>query len=259
MSAVIENLSLAEEFNAAVAWWRDAGVDYDFADDATDWLAPAKAAEAEKPRQSAKNGPSEVPEQVISTQRKILPETDVPADITAFQKWWLEEPALDMIGPRGRIAPRGKVGAQLMVLTLDPEAPDNDHLLSGPRGTLLSKILRATGLEENDIYFASVLPRHTPMADGQLLVEQGYAEVLKLHIKLASPAHVCAFGSHILPLLSHGAATQMTKEAGSLQEINHDNRTTPVFAADSLEGMMGSPSLKARFWRRWVKWTERFI
>lgn len=245
--------SLADQFGAAIAWWHSAGVGFDFADDATDWLAeaqaakPVKAAPAKRaPRPEAE--PEKKPEIV-----QILPDGAAPSDLDAFHAWWMEDPALDTIGPRGRIAPRGKHGAELMVLVLDPAADDGTQLLSGSQGQLLEKILKASAIDASDVYFASALPRHTPMADGANLTAKGYAEVLHLHIALAQPKRVLAFGSHILPLLQHGAAEELQKEASSLQQINHDNRTTPLFVAESLGGLMGSPSLKARFWRRWVK------
>lgn len=258
--------SITQSLDAAINWWRDAGVDVDFAEDATNWLAqpaPDKGnkATSNEPKTKTKTRTPMVEElEKKPVQQRILSDDAIPGNLDAFHKWWLEDPGLDSMGPRGRVAPRGPAtgqGAKLMVLVLDPEPDDTATLLSGARGRLLSKILAASGVDESEVYFASVLPRHMPVADGADLANKGYAEILHLHIALAKPEYICALGSHILPLLAHGAADTATKEAGSLQEINHDNRTTPLFVAESLEGMMGSPSLKARFWRRWVQWTER--
>ncbi|MEP2736265.1 MAG: uracil-DNA glycosylase family protein [Erythrobacter sp.] len=252
---------LEEDFAAANQWWADAGVDVDFADDATDWLAAKEVIEAKATPSKAATSPAQAKAAEEAEKKpeilSILPETGAPADLAAFRKWWLEDPAVDAMGPKGRLEPRGDVGAKLMVLVLDPEAEDSDTLLSGPRGLLLDKILKASGIDVGQVYFASALPRHTPMADGADQATKGYAEVLHLHIKLAQPAHILALGSHILTLLQHGMAGETQKEAGSLHEINHEDRRTPVFVAESLEGLMGSPSLKARFWRRWIKYTER--
>lgn len=253
--------NLAEEYAAALDWWRLAGVDHDFADDATDWMAQAQTSEPPKSPDSQQPAPR-IPaatEQAkkIEPVAAILPKDSAPRDLSAFHQWWMEDPALDAQGPRGRIAPRGQGAAKLMVLVVDPEAQDSDHLLSGPQGQLLEGILKASGLDASELYFASILPRHTPMANGHDLVTKGLAEVLHLHIQLAAPRNILGFGSNTLPLLAHGMPEELVNETGSLHEINHDNRTTPLFVAESLEGLMGSPSLKARFWRRWVKWTER--
>jgi len=249
------------DFAAATDWWRDAGVDLAFADDATDWLAqPAIADNPKSKYLAAENATKDTPASDQPPPKKIariLPEQAAPADFATFRQWWLKEDALDPAGINNRVAARGEAKAQLMVLVLDPEPEDSAQLLSGPRGRLLTKILAATGVAEDGVYFASVLPRHTPMADSSDLLSKGYAEVLNLHIKLAAPEHLCVFGTHIPPLLAHGTPDETTGGAGSLQEINHDGRTIPLFVAESLEGLMGSPSLKARFWRRWIKWTER--
>lgn len=261
MSMPNQTAPLETDFAAANQWWADAGVDVDFADDATDWLATETTVEPKAAPQNAAISPAELKAAEEAEKKpeilRILPDGGAPADLVAFRKWWLEDPAVDPIGPKGRIAARGEAGAKLMVLVLDPEAQDSETLLSGPRGELLKKILKSSGISPKDVYFASALPRHTPMADGADWAAKGYGEALHLHIKLARPAHVLALGSHILPLLQHGMADQTQKEAGSLHEINHEDRRTPLFVAESLEGLMGSPQLKARFWRRWIKWTER--
>lgn len=263
MSMLKAPSSLANDFAAATDWWRDAGVDLAFADDATDWLAEPALIEAQKPKRSAA---ADTKKDAISSEQappeeiaRILPDQGAPTDLETFRQWWLKEPKLDPAGAKNRLAPRGDAKAQLMVLVIDPEPEDHATLLSGPRGQLLAKILSATGIAENTVYFASVLPRHTPMADTSDLLTKGYAEVLNLHIKLAAPTHLCVFGTNIPPLLPHGTPDETHGKAGSLQEINHDGRIFPLFVAESLEGLMGSPSLKARFWRRWIKWTERLV
>lgn len=261
MSIATEKPPMADDLAAAMDWWRDAGVDCDFADDATDWLA--KEVEAEPVQQAQSQATPAAMRDAVEAEGKkaeiqrILPQDDELTNLAAFREWWLSHPAVDGAGLKGRIAPRGPQGAKLMVLVLDPEAQDDDALLSGPSGKLLGKILSASEIDPEHVYFASALPRHTPMADGGDWAAKGYGEALLLHIKLAGPAHILALGSHILPLLQHGMTSETQKEASSLHEINHDNRRTPLFVAESLEGLMGSPQLKARFWRRWIKYTER--
>lgn len=235
---------------AAFDWWREAGVDYDFADNATDWLAePAIAALTEGPTSKSATpvSPAEAPPPI-----KIdLLGQDPPADLAAFRNWWMTEPTLDTIGPRGRIPPRGEAGARLMVLVMDPEQDDTELLLSGPQGRLLSRALAAMGYDETEVYLASALPRHTPMADGSTLAGQGFSEVLQHHIKLAAPQAVLAFGSNILPLLGHETA----QEPASLKKIKHESFNVPLMAAEGLDAMMAMPRLKARFWSRWLEWT----
>lgn len=242
--------SFATDIHAALDWWRDAGVDCDFSDDATDWLAPL---EAEKPAESApaalatsENAPeNQAPEKID------LFAGNPPADLDSFREWWLSAPGIDAIGPRGRVAPRGDAGAKLMVLVTDAEAEDRETLLSGPQGRLLSRMLIAMGFDEaSEVYLASAAPRHLPMVDGSALLAAGYAEVLRHHIALVAPQKIVSFGANILPLLGHDAA----QGPKGLREINHDGVTVPLLASEGLESMLAMPRLKAGFWRRWLEW-----
>ncbi|MFL0356449.1 hypothetical protein ACI5KX_08195 [Erythrobacter sp. GH1-10] len=253
--------SFARELAAAIDWWRDAGVDCDFADDATAWLAdegvkderltasPASAgAAATDATPGDKIQVSSAPE---PSRIDLLGESP-PQTLEDFHRFWLEAPGLDTIGPRGRIAPRGAHGADTMVLVVDPEEADRDVLLSGPQGKLLANILSAMGIGDSDAYVASALPRHTPMADTAAIANGGMDTVLRHHIKLASPKRIIAFGANILPLLGHDRAQDVT----SLREINHDGASTPLLVSEGLDSLMSMPRLKARLWRRWMEWSS---
>lgn len=245
--------SLADQLDAALQWWRLAGVDSDYTEDATDWLAdPAVQAPTAPPppafREEVRTAPEPVQEKA---QRVDLLGPAPPSDLAAFQQFWLEAPGLDAIGPRGRVAPRGPAGAELMVLVIDPEERDSERLLSGPQGRLLTRMLEAMGLDEAQTYIASALPRHTPMADTAGLAASGLDSVTLHHIKLAAPKRVLAFGANIPPLLGIG----LTKDILSLREINQSSSSTPLLFSEGLDSLMSMPRLKARFWRRWMEWS----
>lgn len=237
---------------AALDWWREAGVDCDFTADATDWLAAEPLAEAKAVPQplsmATPTAAAPPPPQEID-----LLGANPPADLAAFRDWWLSEPALDGIGPRGRVPPRGEAGARLMVLVMDPEEGDSEQLLSAAQGRLLARMLEAMGISPEDAYFASALPRHTPMSDGHALAAQGFSAVLQHHIKLAAPQVVLVLGTNILPLLGHEAA----QEPAALEKFDHEGFSVPLIAAEGLDAMMAMPRLKARFWRRWLEWTGK--
>ncbi len=244
------NTLSSNDFAAAFEWWHDAGVDLDFADDATDWLADAAPTEAKaQPAVAVHEADSE---KLVTPPEKIdLFAGERPADLTAFHKFWLTEPGLDAIGPRGRVAPRGSPSPELMILVTDPEEQDSEKLLSGPQGNLLSRIVAAMGFKEDAIYLASAMPRHTPMADGDSLVQAGLGNVLLHHIGLVAPKRIVAFGANLPALLGHDAA----QGAHHLREINHDSGSIPILVSEGLEAMMAMPRLKARFWHRWLDWT----
>lgn len=256
----MQEASLSYEMRAAMDWWRLAGVDSDFADDATDWLeeaasdgAPADGAKTamdqQKPKISQRS--QEPPPEPAKPERVDLLGANPPQTLEEFREWWLTAPGLDSIGPRGRVAPRGPQNASLMVLVIDPEQADRDTLLSGPHGKLLARILAAIGLREEEVYFASALPRHTPMADTASIAAAGMDEVNLLHVNLASPKQVLGLGAGIPPLLGHG----LTNDLSLLREINQTSASTPLIVSEGLDAMMAMPRLKAKFWRRWIEWS----
>lgn len=252
--------SVSDELASAMEWWRDAGVDVDFSDDVTAWLQSPLAEPAQPGSDPAAEGPKspllerqepvEAPAEAASPRIDFFAETR-PQSLEEFREFWLNAPGLDAIGPRGRVAPRGQAGAKLMVLVIDPEERDRETLLSGPHGQLLSNILNASGYAQDEVYFASALPRHTPMADTVALAASGLDAVLAHHIALASPKRLMAFGTGLTPLLGQDPSTRDS----SLREINYTPPTTDTLVSEGLDSLMSMPRLKARFWRRWIEWT----
>ncbi len=261
--------SLAREFAAALAWWRSAGVDCDFADDATAWLTDAAQETQAQPDSADRIGasgaasstgqqsnpashrtaPVAVPQPTApaSPRRNLLGDSP-PADLAAFRQWWLESPELDTAGLYPRIAPRGDSGAALMVLVPQPEEHDRDVLLQGPQGRLLANILAAMGLDDSATYIASALPCHTPMADLANLAAGGMDAVLAHHIARAAPQRLLVLGTGLEPMLG-------PQGDQPLREINHNGGKTPLMVSETLDAMMDMPRLKARFWKRWMEWS----
>ena len=251
---------LSVELAAALDWWRDAGVDSDFNDYATAWLPleEAKASDGEKkpeqpaPNKSAKPAltPSTLGTPQAVTRVDFFAGT-TPTTLTEFHEFWMSAPGLDAIGPRDRIAPRGVEGADLMVLVLEPEPVDRDTLLSGPQGKLLESILKAAGTDPANVYLASALTRHTPMADTQALAQSGLDAVLVRHIELAKPKRLIGFGAGLVPLL--GLDASPTDKP--LRNINHTPPIEGALLSEGLDTLLDMPRLKARFWRRWIEWS----
>ncbi len=243
---------LAGNIAAAMAWWRDAGVDCAFADEATAWITPPEpepepALGDDRPASAAKlSAPPPPPRPRIGGDLAKLPQ-----NLDAFRQWWLEEPSLDGGQVSRRIASRGVVGAPLMVLVEQPEEADTDQLLSGKQGKLLSAILVAMGIEQDSVYQASVLVRHTPLPDIAALAEAGLGEITRHHLHLAAPQRLIVFGANILPLLGNDPA----QSAQSLRSFNHEGGTIPLLAAHGLDAMV-RPTAKAAFWRKWLEWGQ---
>ncbi|MGB3710597.1 MAG: hypothetical protein WA985_02795 [Erythrobacter sp.] len=252
---------IAGELGAAMEWWRMSGVDCDFHDDATDWLEEERVADPVREAAELPSAPARNPAALHEARRNLRtseqPRIDlfgdaVPQSLEEFSRWWLEAPGLDTIGPRGRVAPRGAAKAELMVLVVDPEDSDRERLLDGARGRLLKNMLSAIGLTEDRIYLASALTRHTPMADTRAIAAGGMDRVVARHIELASPHRLLAFGTDILPLLGLDA----TEADGSMRSTTLEWHSIPLLLSEGLEPMMAMPKLKARFWRRYMEWTQ---
>lgn len=241
----------AHEIGAALAWWRDAGVDLDFADGPQVWLAEPAPTRAESP--AAQSAPVHR-EPVLPPPppaARLVPAEGLPGDLTAFTAWWLDEAMFTDGAPAGRVAPQGQAGAQLMVLVDEPEAEDQTSLLSGPHGKLLDAFLLAMGTTRDAVYLASALPRHTPAADWDSLARAGLGEVLAHHLRLVAPQRLLVFGANASSLLDHGTANS----GQTLRHFYHEEPRIPALAAPGLDTLAARPLRKAALWQAFLDWT----
>ena len=253
-------MPLSRELAAALEWWQEAGVDNDFSDDATAWLESPKDMGLEQPQkpsnQASATAAQSGQEPAQTAAKPVVQRVDFfaegkPQSLEAFCEFWLSAPGIDAIGPRGRVPPRGLKGAEVMVLVVDPEQNDTDTLLSGPQGQLLNRILAAMGISGDQSYFASALPRSTPMADTTALAQGGLDAVLLHHIELVAPKRLIAFGADLAPLLGEN----VNNDDPSLRIVHHNSSSSPVLMSEGLDTLIDMPRLKARFWRRWLEWS----
>lgn len=239
-----ERGSDGDDLAAALAWWRDAGVDHDYAEEPRAWLKP------DEPEPEAQTSPVVVappppPRERIGGDPALWPES-----LEAFAAWWLSEPSLDGGQTAGRVAPRGAQGAEVMVLVDHPEAQDDEHLLSGPQGKLLGAILAALGIAADQAYFAAALPRHMPLPDWAALTEAGLGELTARHVALAAPKRLLVFGGHVSSLLGHDPA----KSTGFSPNLHHEGPSVPVLVAPGLDMLAARPRGKARLWQALLDW-----
>lgn len=241
----------ADLIAGAIDWWREAGVDLQFTDDAQPWITQtdendqADAKPATHSPESAAPEPSEPP--AILACRD-----DWPQSLAEFSAWWLAEPALDQGGTSPRVPPRGPQSAELMVLVPEPEADDRDTLLSGPLGKFINAMLDAMGIAPEAVYVASALPRNTPLADWQGIAAGGMGALTLHHIGLVAPQRLAVFGRNILPLLGHDPA----QSPANLQFVNHEGGRVPVIAGWDLAALLARSKARSAFWQRWLEWTD---
>lgn len=241
------------DIGAAMDWWRLAGVDLEFSENPVAWLAPPEAPPAKAPQGAARGSSAPPPEPVPPRAQLGLGGDPAawPRDLAAWQQWWLNEPSLDGGTVRGRIAPRGPAGADLMVVVGHPEAVDGEELLSGPEGRVLFAMLGALGFAPDAVYLASALPRHTPVADWDALAQGGLGAILRHHVGLVQPRRLLALGSGIPSLLGNDPA----QTAQNSSQFYHEGLTIPLLGARELRSLLAKPSWKAGLWRRLLDWT----
>ena len=255
--------SPAEQFAAAQDWWRDAGVSWCFADTAQNWLAPPQENMAPEDMATGPARAAGLPEQIRPRPNVPAEHTTVPVPMPnpatwpkepeQFSGWWLNDPSLETGGSFPRIAPRMRAkGAELAVIVPTPEAEDRDTLLSGPQGRLLAGMLAAMGLAEDQTHVGSVLPRHTQHPDWSGPDAVMMSAVLRHHLGLVRPRRVLVFGAAILPLMGHDPA----QNPAAFTQIPLEGADVPALAALDLKTLLERPRLRARFWHRWLEWTD---
>lgn len=247
-----------EEIAAAIEWWRDAGVDNLYHDDATAWLAQGEPAPAAAPTPAVEPpvapGPrlAQRPVEEIARPPFGGPEQGWPDRLDRFAPWWLAEPALEIGGTGPRIAPRGLAEPPLMVVVAHPEEEDRDTLLSGEQGRLLLGFLRAAGLEAERVYLASLLPRFTAAPDWVAAAMAGAGKVLAHHIGLVSPQRLLILGGNILPLLGNDTA----QEGKTSRHFNHKGRSFPFVEGQGPARLLRSAAARRALWHSWLDGTD---
>lgn len=223
------DMSFADQLAAVQDWWRDAGVDHAFVDEPLAMLAEP---EVEAPPPARVRPVAAVVE--TAPAAPLIAVQDLPADLAAFREWWCS-PASPLPGPPApRIAPRGEVGAKLMLIAPMPEQEDSESLLTGPQGRMLRNMLAALGLSEDDAYFATALPAAMQMPDWNGLAASGLGAVIAHHIALAQPERVLLMGSPLADML--GQTSQ------------------PLLATFAPDQLLAHPRQRARLWPRLLDW-----
>lgn len=243
---------ISAAFAGALDWWRDAGVDCDFVDEPVRWISPSEKAQSPAEEADRSAPPNRTGAQVPPAPPPLerIDPASLPADLASFTEWWLSEPLLASGSLRARVPPRGPAAAEMMVVVPEPEPEDGERLLAAGQGRLLANMLAAMGLNEEQVYFASVLPRCLPGADWAELAVTGMGDVLAHHVALVQPKRLAVFGTNILPLFGHDPP----QGPADLRIFNHQCVSFPMLAVRSLAALLEQPRWKARVWQAWLEW-----
>ena len=233
------DISLGEQYAATIDWWREAGVEFQFADEIEPLLL-----DGEKPVVPAAALKAE-PEAEKPPEPKI--ETDaLPDTLEGFRNWWVGPENPFAFGSAPRIAPVGVEGAPIMMLAAMPEVDDHETLFAGPQGKLLGNILRAISVDPDTAYFASALPCHTTLPDWESLGVDGLGGVLARHIALAKPRKILLLGSRLPQLLGY--------DVSAPPESFADIDKTPTLTTFSPDRLLDHARQRARLWKRLCQW-----
>ncbi|MBO6769387.1 MAG: hypothetical protein JJ901_13940 [Erythrobacter sp.] len=246
-----------ESLEGALDWWREAGVDADFADEASGWLAEPEsenAVAAPPPPPPRKIERKTALQRALSRPQgpatKIDPAT-LPDSLEKFREWWMSDPALAEGALDRRVPPRGVAAAKLMLLVPQPFDDDAEGLLTGSAGKFVGAMREAMGISEHEAYHASALPAPMAMPDWAQLAASGRGDIVRHHIALAAPQRVVLFGRAQLALF--GMTPEQAREPLS---IECGGKPVALLAAPDLRNLARSAARRETFWNRWLDWTR---
>lgn len=243
-----------KQAQSLVDWWQLAGVAWDYSETPTDWLAdePVAPARASEPRRDSAPSPARsAPAVVAAPAPAAAPAAalELPDDLAAFQDGWRQ----GRFGPDGgngrHIAPDGDVRPRIMVITGAPERDDQETVLSGRAGQLVSNIAAAAGFGATSLYRASYFPRL--VLDQRAAAEHAghWKRIALHHISLVQPDMIVVAGEDTArALLGHDPS----QKSPVLHFLKHGDRTVRTV-------VMRKPSLmlhriaqeKAMAWQSW--------
>lgn len=250
-------LSPADALEAALDWWREAGVEDDYRDETTSWLAEPEEKQAvaspkpKKPPEEPKQTPLQRAfEGTAAGERMGGAAESYPESLEKFREWWMCEKTLSHVGPDRRLPPRGVEGSKVMVILPHPMESDTDSLLSGAPGRFAEAILKAMQIEPHEAYLASALPAPLSLPDWPELASRGLGEITRRHISLAKPHRVIAFDRSLAPIF--GVKPEMAREPAVIEA---GGNTLPLLLAPTLAELARSAQRRRNFWDRWLEWT----
>jgi len=214
---------------SALDWWTEAGVDTLVEDEVRDWLArvqhPAAAPITELPAAET-----------------------LPDSLEAFIAWRVSDAAPEAGWHSPRVAPQGVAGAALMVLLDMPEAGDVESgaLLNGPEGRLLDRMLAAIGHSRKSVHLATVAVARPLSGSVARELEPRLLELARHHVSLVQPGQLLVMGN-----LAQRAFADVAGGAGlgSLEHVNHGDRTMQVLASFHPRTLLERPVRKAEAWK----------
>ena len=215
-------------------WWLEAGCDTLVEERPRDWLVPEALP---------------VPAPLPAAAPAAEPSTGYPATYEEFLAYRMGDQAPDAKWAPARVAPSGDPAtAALMVLTDVPEETDAGagHLLAGPEGRLLDRMLAAIGLAREQTLIASVcvappLAARVPRASATEL------EAMARHlVGIVRPRRLLLLGQ----IASRAVLGSKAGAHGDCSDVlSDDNLACKAVATYHPRVLLERPMCKAEAWR----------
>ena len=232
---------------SALAWWRDAGVEYVSDGEPMNWLAAVAAepvrVETPKPVEQVRRV-AVAP--IIAPMAKLA---EWPSDLAALRAAIASGAALPGCGYGSRtVAPTGEVGAVAMVIGDFPEQEDVASGIYGSSavGRLTENMLLAAQILPDFVYktaLAHSIPAAASLPKADL---PSLAAFVRHQITLVQPKIVILFGSAACEAM---LSQDLMKARGNLLDINQDDRKTAAIATFHPRTLIMQPQLKAQAWK----------
>ena len=246
-------------------WYRDAGVDCALDDTPRDRLAEARAA-LEAPRQPAQTGRStsgnasaSAPQPATGFDQHIAQAAaeaktlagnaatleDLQAALAHYDGCPLKQTAKSLIFAAGN--PHSRI-----MLVSDVPGPDEDRLgegFTGPAGQLLDRMLKAIGLDRQQVALGLVIPWRPPGNRAPTQQELAVCEpFIRRHIALIKPDLLVFLGTLPAHLLL-GVQDSQIKLRGRWFDYRDGDHTIPTLATLPPAHLLKHPAQKAKAWR----------
>ena len=237
---------------AALAWWRDAGVDVLVADEPRDWLAPLPSplGEGRLERSESGGGPTV---KSVPAHPQPLPRGEGEqkvADLTPIARADSLDAlrlAVEAIRPRA-IFSDGDPASGVMIVG-ETAAPDDDRTgrpFSGPAGELLDRMLAAIQLDRSSTYITNLLLwRSFGKASPADLATA--TAILRRHIELARPRALLVMGGVPAAALFPGNPS-ISALRGSWRDLTVGDVTVPALPTYNPAYLLRNTAMKKQAW-----------
>jgi uracil-DNA glycosylase len=226
---------------SALAWWRDAGLDYVTDGETMNWLEQPPTGPVPAKTIETRSSPPLAPAMVAKA-----PMSELPADLATLKAMIASLPGSSY--DSRCLSPKGEAGATALVIADFPEEEEiaAGEFGKGPVGTLMTNMLLAAAIVP-DLTYQTALAHSRPAGASLPKGDLGMlAEFARHQIALVKPKIVVLFGSAACEAM---LSQELMQARGRLGFINHNGGKTAAIATFHPRTLIAQPQLKAQAWK----------